>query len=80
MKRHSALILILASAIVFGVGHLPAVAAMTGHLSSGVALFVVAANSVFGIVFGWLFWRYGLESAMIAHAMAHLVSYVFTRV
>jgi len=74
------IISILASAIVFGVGHLPAVAAMTGHLSSGVALFVVAANSVFGIVFGWLFWRYGLESAMIAHAMAHLVSYVFTRV
>jgi hypothetical protein len=27
------------------------------------------------VLFGYLFWRYGLEAAMIAHAMAHLVSY-----
>ena len=38
--------------------------------------FVVVANTAFGVLFGWLFWRYGLEAAMIAHAMAHLVGYV----
>jgi hypothetical protein len=34
------------------------------------------ANSVFGVLFGYLFWRYGLEAAMIAHAAAHLVNYI----
>src|SRR3954454_18501011 len=70
---------ILASALVFGVGHLPAVAALPGHISAEVALFVVAANTVFGIVFGCLFWRFGLECAMIAHATTHLVSYLMTQ-
>jgi hypothetical protein len=33
-------------------------------------------NAAFGVLFGYLFWRYGLEAAMIAHATAHVVSYV----
>jgi hypothetical protein len=33
-------------------------------------------NTAFGVLFGYLFWRYGLEAAMIAHATAHVVSYV----
>lgn len=66
---------IVISALLFGAGHLPAVAAVIGNLNASVVLFIVGANSVFGIVFGWLYWRYGLESAMIAHAAAHLVNY-----
>jgi membrane protease YdiL (CAAX protease family) len=33
---------------------------------------VLVGNSLPGMLFGWLFWRRGLEAAMIAHALAHL--------
>jgi len=62
------------SALVFGVGHLPAVAALVGPPDAHVVVFVIGANTLFGLLFGYLYWRYGLESAVIAHAMAHVVS------
>ncbi len=58
-------------ALLFGVGHLPAASAM-GGLTPGVVTRVVVLNGLGGVVFGWLFWRRGLESAMIAHALAHV--------
>lgn len=67
---------IIVSALLFGAGHLPAAAVQVGELTADVVLFVVGANAAFGILFGYLFWRYGLEAAMIAHAFAHVVSYV----
>ncbi|MCA9910883.1 MAG: CPBP family intramembrane metalloprotease, partial [Anaerolineae bacterium] len=30
-------------------------------------------NGVGGVVFGWLYWRYGLEWAMIAHFAADMI-------
>lgn len=59
------------SAVLFGAGHLPAVAALT-PLTSVVILRTVGLNALLGLVFGWLFWRRGLEHAMIAHIAAHL--------
>lgn len=67
---------IVVSSFLFGAGHLPAAAALIGELSGSVIAFVVCANAAFGVLFGYLFWRYGLEAAMIAHATAHVVSYV----
>ncbi len=63
---------IILSAIPFGVGHLPLVAAATGGLTLEVVIWVVGANAVIGVVAGYLFWRYGLESAIIAHSLAHV--------
>ena len=59
-------------AVIFGLGHLPATAAMTPLTSSIVARALVL-NGIAGIAFGWLYWRRGLESAMVAHASAHLI-------
>ncbi|SNY99099.1 CPBP family intramembrane glutamic endopeptidase [Halomonas sp. hl-4] len=67
---------IVVSALLFGAGHLPTAAAQVGALTTDVAAFVVGANAVFGVLFGYLFWRYGLEAAIIAHAFAHVVSHV----
>jgi Type II CAAX prenyl endopeptidase Rce1-like len=61
------------SALVFGLGHLPAVSAMVGQLTPSLAVYVVAGNTVFGLVAGWLYWRYGLESAILAHTLAHAI-------
>jgi membrane protease YdiL (CAAX protease family) len=63
---------ILVSAIVFGVGHLPAAAA-TFALTPGVVAYIIVGNAVGGVVFGWLFWRRSLEAAMLAHASVHVV-------
>lgn len=67
---------IVVSSLLFGAGHLPAAAMLIGELTGGVVLFVVGVNTAFGVLFGYLFWRYGLEAAMIAHGTAHVVSYV----
>lgn len=67
---------IVTSAVLFGAGHLPAATALVGELTLEVVVFVVGANAAFGVLFGYLFWRYGLEAAMIAHATAHAVSYL----
>jgi membrane protease YdiL (CAAX protease family) len=66
---------IVVSAVLFGAGHLPAAGVLVGELTGEVVLFVVGVNAGFGMLFGYLFWRYGLESAMIAHGTAHMVSY-----
>jgi membrane protease YdiL (CAAX protease family) len=65
---------ILASALLFAAGHLPAAAALIEVLDARVVAFVIGWNAAFGLLFGYLFWRYGLESAMLAHALSHLVS------
>jgi membrane protease YdiL (CAAX protease family) len=67
---------IVASSLLFGAGHLPAAAALAGELSGVLVTFVVGANTAFGVLFGYIFWRYGLEAAMIAHGTAHAVNYL----
>jgi len=63
---------IIISTIIFGLGHLP----ITGNVTSISAIVVVRAivlNGIGGIIFGWLYWKKGLESAMIAHFSADIV-------
>ncbi|HUF89191.1 MAG TPA: CPBP family intramembrane glutamic endopeptidase, partial [Gemmatimonadota bacterium] len=67
---------IVVSALLFGAGHLPAAGMLIGELPVNVVLFVLGANSAFGVLFGYLYWRYGLEAAMLAHMTTHMVSYV----
>ena len=59
-------------AIIFGLGHLPATSVMA-PLTPPLVARALALNGIAGIAFGWLYWRRGLESAMIAHATAHLI-------
>lgn len=63
---------ILISSIVFGVGHLPVAVVIGGQLTLPVVLYVVTANSVFGLMAGYLYWRKGLEAAITAHMVAHV--------
>lgn len=70
---------IVVSALLFGVGHLPVASYLVGSLTGALVVFVVGLNTIFGVLFGWLYWRWGLESAMIAHAVTHLVSHWITQ-
>lgn len=67
---------ILVSSIVFGIGHLPIAVMLLGGPTFGLVFFVVFANSIFGIVAGYLYWKYGLESAIIAHMLCHVVLFL----
>ena len=62
-------------AILFGLGHLPN-AAMVMHITPTVVVLALALNGIAAISFGYLYWKRGLESAMIAHFCADFVVYV----
>lgn len=57
---------IFLAAIIFGLGHLPITASLT-KITALVVGRAIVLNGIGGIVFGWLYWKKGLESAMIAH-------------
>ena len=61
------------AAILFAAGHLPATAAMMG-LTPMLVFRCFLLNGGFGLAFGWLYRKYGLRYAMIAHGGCHAVS------
>jgi membrane protease YdiL (CAAX protease family) len=69
---------ILISSVVFGLGHLPVAKFLFPQLTAALVAYVLVANSLFGLIAGCLYWRKGLESAMIAHMVAHLVMFTAT--
>lgn len=69
-------IAIVTSSLIFGAGHLPFASSLLGPLPIALALYIISANAAFGIVAGYLFWRNGLEAAIIAHILAHLMVFL----
>ncbi len=66
---------IFIAALLFGIGHLP----ITSELTTLTPLVISRAlllNGIGGVVFGWLYWKKGLESAMIAHFSADIILHV----
>jgi membrane protease YdiL (CAAX protease family) len=61
----------VAAALLFGAGHLPLAMQFGG--GAAVITYTVLANAVAGLTFGWLFYRRGLEQAIVAHAWADVV-------
>lgn len=59
------------AALAFGAAHLPAAAAST-ELTAPLIARVVALNAFAGVVFGWLYVSDAVETAMVAHASAHV--------
>lgn len=63
---------IIASAILFGLGHLP-IAASLAELTPLFITRTLVLNWIWGIAFGWLYWKKWLESAMIAHFWTDII-------
>lgn len=61
------------SALLFAVGHLSANEVMFG-LTPVIVLRCMLLNGGLGLAFGWLYRRYGLRYAMIAHGGCHVAS------
>jgi CAAX amino terminal protease family. len=63
------------AAILFGLGHLPTTALLV-PLTPLVIARAILLNGLIGVACGWLYWKRGLESAMISHFSADLVLHV----
>lgn len=68
---------VLVVAALFGIGHLGAVAALV-PLTPAIVARTVLLNAVGGVVYGLLFTRRSLESAMVAHAVTHVAMTALT--
>lgn len=62
-------------AVLFGLGHLPS-ASLVMPITPLVVTAALLLNGIAGIAFGYLYWKRGLEAAMIAHFSADFVIYV----
>lgn len=59
------------STFLFGVSHLPVTSQLT-DVNALVLLRALVLNGIGGAVFGWLYWKKGLEAAMISHFSADI--------
>lgn len=60
-------------ALAFGVAHLPAQTNVGLPLNPLVVTATIVLNGIGGLVFGWLFFTFGLESAILSHILADIV-------
>lgn len=65
------IISIFLAAVIFGLGHLPITASLT-KITPLIITRAIVLNGIGGVVFGWLFWKKGLEAAIIAHFTADI--------
>lgn len=63
------------AALLFGIGHLP-MAAKVWELDGLVVVRTLLLNGIGGVAFGWLYWRRGIEMAMLGHFCADIVLHV----
>lgn len=62
------------AALLFAAGHLPATAMLFETLTPLILFRCFLLNGGFGLLFGWLYRKYGIQYAMVSHALAHIVS------
>ena len=62
------------AAVLFAAGHLPATVMTFGSITPLLLVRCFLYNSGFGLLFGHLYRRYGIQYAMISHALLHIIS------
>lgn len=70
---------IFVSGLLFGAGHMPGYLSFGCKKTTSFVVLLLVLNLWASIIFGWLFWQYGLCAAIIAHALFHIVWYPFDR-
>ena len=63
------------AAVLFGLGHLPATATLI-PITPLVVARAIALNSIVGVAAGYLYYKHGLEAAMLSHFTADIVLHV----
>jgi len=62
-------------ALAFGAAHLRSAETLGWPINTLIVTRTLVLNSVAGLVLGWLFWTFGLETAMLAHFFGDVVIY-----
>lgn len=62
------------AALLFAAGHLPVTVGVFGALTPLILVRCFLLNGGFGLVFGRLYRKYGIQYAMLSHALLHIVS------
>ena len=62
----------IAAALMFGAAHLPSIYELGTFAKKDIALTMIFNGSL-GLLYGYLFWNWGIEAAMLAHMSTHLV-------
>lgn len=62
------------AAMLFAAGHLPATAITFGTLTPVILFRCFLLNGGFGLLFGWLYQKYGIQYSMLSHALLHIIS------
>jgi hypothetical protein len=70
---------IVVSALLFALFHLVGARQIGLAKNSSEVVLIMADNVWGGIVFGWLFWQYGLATAMVSHALFHVAWFPIER-
>ena len=78
-SSHLVFVAILSTALIFGLLHLPAMSAVV-DLTPLIIVRVIILNAVGGIIFGYLFWKHGLEFAVIAHFTTDILLQIISRI
>ena len=68
---------IILSGIIFGLGHIPAFIGTGGSLSPAMLSMIIGLNLYAALIFGGLFWHFGLTSAILGHMTFHLLWFPF---
>jgi membrane protease YdiL (CAAX protease family) len=69
---HNYVLAIIVSALIFGIGHLPAAFALSSEITIPLIAYIILGNAAFGFIAGYLYWKCGLECAIGAHMIAHI--------
>jgi len=63
-------------AVLFALGHLPALKGVAGKISNVMLSRTLVLNIPLAIVCGWLYWKYGIEAAILTHFSADVIYHV----
>jgi hypothetical protein len=67
---------IIVVALLFGIGHLPT-AMQVMKLTPFLVFRILFLNGIAGVTFGYLFWKYSLETSILSHFLADVILHVF---
>jgi len=62
-------------ALAFGAAHLPGAATLGWPINTLIVTRTLVLNGIGGLILGWLFWTFGLETAMLAHFLTDVILY-----
>lgn len=67
-------IAIIVAATLFAAGHLPATELLFGELNTTIIIRCFLLNGIGGIFFGYLYWKKGIEYAILSHMFTHITT------